>query len=166
MFRRLQDFEKQWERETESTLKLLRALTDASLAQAVGPGGRTLGKLAWHLTLSVGEMMRRTGLEIAGPGEHAAQPDSAAEIAAAFEQTAASLDEQVRLDWSDKSLESEDEMYGERWKRGYTLQALLLHQAHHRGQMTVLMRQAGLPVPGVYGPSKEEWAEYGMPPHE
>jgi uncharacterized damage-inducible protein DinB len=29
--------------------------------------------------------------------------------------------------------------------------------------MTVLMRQAGLPVPGVVGPSKEEWAAMGMP---
>jgi uncharacterized damage-inducible protein DinB len=39
---------------------------------------------------------------------------------------------------------------------------LIQHQAHHRGQMTVLMRQAGLPVPGIYGPSKEEWANFGM----
>ncbi|MBI2416475.1 MAG: hypothetical protein HYV28_00920 [Ignavibacteriales bacterium] len=29
--------------------------------------------------------------------------------------------------------------------------------------MTVLMRQAGLKVPGAYGPSREEWAAYGMP---
>jgi uncharacterized damage-inducible protein DinB len=29
--------------------------------------------------------------------------------------------------------------------------------------MTVLMRQAGIKVPGVYGPAKEEWAAYGMP---
>ena len=40
---------------------------------------------------------------------------------------------------------------------------LFLHQIHHRGQMTVLMRQAGLEVPGVYGPSRPEWAHYGMP---
>ena len=44
-----------------------------------------------------------------------------------------------------------------------TLQILLFHQTHHRGQMTVLMRQAGLPVPGMYGPAKEDWAKYGMP---
>ena len=30
--------------------------------------------------------------------------------------------------------------------------------------MTVLMRQAGLKVPGVYGPAREEWAEFGMQP--
>jgi len=43
---------------------------------------------------------------------------------------------------------------------------LNLHQAHHRGQMTVLMRQAGMKVPGVYGPSKEEWSAFGMEPME
>jgi hypothetical protein len=25
------------------------------------------------------------------------------------------------------------------------------------------MRQAGLPVPDIYGPTKEGWAAYGMP---
>jgi hypothetical protein len=32
--------------------------------------------------------------------------------------------------------------------------------------MTVLMRQAGLKVPGVYGPSREEWSQFGMQPQE
>jgi uncharacterized damage-inducible protein DinB len=54
-------------------------------------------------------------------------------------------------------------MYGEQWPRGTMLNALIAHQTHHRGQMTVLMRQAGVPVPGMYGPSKEEWAAMGMP---
>jgi hypothetical protein len=26
-----------------------------------------------------------------------------------------------------------------------------------------LMRQAGLKVPGVYGPAREEWSLWGMP---
>ena len=46
------------------------------------------------------------------------------------------------------------------------LSSLIRHQAHHRGQMTVLMRQAGLPVPGVYGPAREEWKAYGQEPEE
>ena len=28
--------------------------------------------------------------------------------------------------------------------------------------MTVLLRQAGLTVPGIYGPAKEGWAAYGL----
>jgi uncharacterized damage-inducible protein DinB len=43
------------------------------------------------------------------------------------------------------------------------LRVLIQHEVHHRGQMTVLMRQAGLEVPGVYGPAREEWAACGMP---
>ena len=40
------------------------------------------------------------------------------------------------------------------------------HQIDHRGQMTVLMRQAGLNVPGVYGPSLEGWTSVGTNPPE
>ena len=47
------------------------------------------------------------------------------------------------------------------WTKGQALSVLLVHQIHHRGQMTVLMRQAGLKVPGIYGPALEEWERYG-----
>ncbi len=53
-------------------------------------------------------------------------------------------------------------MFGMMWPRGLTLQVLIRHEIHHRAQMTVLMRLAGLRVPGIYGPSREEWAERGM----
>jgi uncharacterized damage-inducible protein DinB len=39
---------------------------------------------------------------------------------------------------------------------------IIKHIIHHRGQMTVLMRQAGLKVPGVYGPAREEWEKIGL----
>jgi uncharacterized damage-inducible protein DinB len=57
-------------------------------------------------------------------------------------------------------------MYGETWKNGFSLWVLIAHQAHHRAQMIVLMREAGLKVPGVYGPSKEEWESMHMQPME
>ena len=53
-------------------------------------------------------------------------------------------------------------MYGEKWMRGVTLRVVTEHEVHHRGQMTILMRQAGLKVPGLFGPAKEEWSEFGM----
>jgi uncharacterized damage-inducible protein DinB len=43
---------------------------------------------------------------------------------------------------------------------------LMLHQTHHRGQLATYMRIAGLKVPGPYGPAREEWTNYGMPPQE
>jgi uncharacterized damage-inducible protein DinB len=164
MFRALADFQKSWEYEAQCTAKLLRALTDASLLQAVTPHDRTLGRIAWHVVTSVPEMMERTGLRLSGPGKDASMPASAAAIAPAYEAVAASLAEQLREQWTDDTLSVKDEMYGEAWKRGFTLAVLIRHQSHHRGQMTVLMRQAGLRVPGVYGPAREEWSEFGMPP--
>ena len=164
MFRAIADFEKAWSYETDATLKVLRALTDISLAQAVGPEGRTLGRLAWHLVLTIPEMAGQTGLVVPGPPLDAPPPAHAADIATAYQTTAAALRTQLSAQWNDAGLLVEDEMYGERWARGYTIFALLVHQTHHRGQMTVLMRQAGLPVPGVYGPAREEWASMGMQP--
>ena len=166
MYRKIQDFQSAWEHETDATLKVFEALTDESLEQVVYPGGRTLGRIAWHIVQTLPEMGSRTGLNVDGPGEIDPIPDSAGGIVARFSEAAGSLGRQIGETWTDADLEVEDNMYGEVWKRGQTLGALVNHQTHHRGQMTVLMRQAGLKVPGVYGPSKEEWAEYGAPPQE
>lgn len=165
MFRRVADFQKAWVQEREGTLKVLEALTDASLSQAVTDDDRTLGRMAWHLTTTLGEMMGRTGLPVAGPAEDAPVPDSAAAIVDAYDTASKAVADGVG-GWEDATLETEDEMYGQTWARGLTLQILIHHQAHHRGQMTVLMRQAGLKVPGVYGPAREEWASHGMPAPE
>jgi uncharacterized damage-inducible protein DinB len=163
MFRRIADFQKSWAADSEATLKVLRVLTDASLGQSVAPGGRTLGRLAWHLTCTLGEMPGHVGLEVESPAYESDPPDSAAAIAAAYEKASRSLLAQLEA-WSDATLDVEDDMYGQRWTRGFTLHALLEHQIHHRGQMTVLMRQAGLRVPGIYGPAREDWASMGMQP--
>jgi uncharacterized damage-inducible protein DinB len=166
MYRTIQDFQEDWATETEAAQKVLEALTDDSLGQEVYSGGRTLGRIAWHLVQTLPEMGGRTGLTVVGPGETEPIPASAQQIADRFREAAASLGRQIQESWTDADLEVEDDMYGEMWKRGQTLRALVAHQTHHRGQMTVLMRQAGLKVPGVYGPSKEEWAAYGAPPQE
>lgn len=163
MLRRIDDFQKGWAYELESTGKILNALTDASLSQKVTPDGRTLGFLAWHLTQSLGEMLGLVGLKIDAPGFDKECPTSAAEIAAAYDKAAKSVADEIKKNWTDETLEQTDNMYGDTWARGLTLFILIAHQAHHRGQMTVLMRQAGVPVPGVYGPAKEEWAAMGAP---
>jgi uncharacterized damage-inducible protein DinB len=144
-------------------LKVLRALTDASLGQSVSPGGRTLGRLAWHITCTLGEMPGHVGLKVDSPAHESDPPGSATAIAAAYETASRSLLMQIKA-WSDATLDVEDDLYGQRWARGFTLHALLEHQIHHRGQMTVLMRQAGLKVPGIYGPAREEWSAMGMEP--
>jgi len=164
MFHSINDFAYVWESEIEGTQKILKHLTNASLSREVGPGRRTLGRLAWHLTTVIPEMMNRTGLKITEPDPEAPVPDTAKEIFRMYNHAAIALMDQVKSSWDDSTLGIVDEMYGQKWTRSVTLQALVFHQIHHRGQMTVLMRQAGLQVPGLYGPSKDEWAQFGMEP--
>lgn len=163
MLRRIEDFQKDWAYEVESTGKILNALTDESLSQKVTEDGRTLGFLGWHLVQTLPEMLGLVGLTIDGPAHADACPTKAADIAAAFERAAKSVADEIGKNWTDESLLEENDMYGESWAKGLTLFYLIAHQAHHRGQMTVLMRQAGLAVPGIYGPAKEEWAAMGAP---
>jgi uncharacterized damage-inducible protein DinB len=161
MFRNLAAFNGLWTHESESTLKLLEQLTDASLAQAVTPGGRSLGRLANHLIETLTEMPQRMGLGI--QEEHAAYA-TAADIVSNYMRCSDQLLSAINAKWTDANLDDTADMYGEQWTHYFSLGVLVLHQAHHRGQMTVLMRQAGLAVPGIYGPSKEEWEQMGVPP--
>lgn len=162
MFRKIDDFIDAHAAESESTRKVLASLTDASLAQKVTPSGRSLGFLAWHIATSVPEMLKTAGLAAEGPAPDAPQPKSARAIADGYALAAASVATAVRA-WKDGMLEEKIPMYGEQWPRKQVLACLLMHEAHHRGQLTVLMRQAGLKVPGIYGPAAEEWAALGIP---
>jgi len=165
MYRSIDEFRDDWARESTSTRKLLQALTDASLAQRVDPAGRTLGRIAWHIVQTLPEMGGQAGLPVAGPDHGAPVPD-AATLAGEYARAAQSVSEAVGKVWTDVQLGDRIEMYGQTWTKGMTLAALVRHEIHHRGQLTVLMRQAGLPVPGVYGPSREEWGQFGMPVQE
>jgi uncharacterized damage-inducible protein DinB len=162
MYPTIDSFLEDWKGEREATLKILHALTDASLGQKVWADGRTLGAIAWHIATTLGEMGGKAGLPIASPAEDAEVPAQAAEIVGAYDTASRSLAEQVRGLWKDGMLKDELSLYGSTWRRDAVLASLVRHQVHHRGQMTVLMRQAGLRVPGVYGPSREEWAGMGM----
>jgi uncharacterized damage-inducible protein DinB len=164
MITTIADFERLWSQEIEASQKVLKHITDTSLGFSVGADNRTIGRLAWHITTTIGEMMTRTGLTIAGPKHDEPVPASAKAIFTAFNDAAISLLEQVKSTWKDASLQEKDEMYGEQWTRSATLTALIMHQVHHRGQLTMLMRAAGLAVPGVFGPAREEWAAFGMIP--
>lgn len=163
MYRKIEDFVRAWEYEADSTGKVMAVLTDKSLSQSISADHRTLGRIAWHISQTIPEMMNQTGLVIGGVDPHAPVPSGVAEIQRAYADSSKSLVSELKSKWTDADLEKEDNMYGETWKRGVTLSALLMHQAHHRGQMTVLMRQAGLRVPGIYGPAMEEWSAYGQP---
>jgi uncharacterized damage-inducible protein DinB len=162
MFRKVYDFVADFREESEATGKLLAALTDASLAQRVSPEGRSLGQIAWHITLTLGEMLAHAQLAVAGTPADAPVPATVAELVAAYRRQAQAAVTAVAEAWNDAMLAEEIPMYGESWPRGKVLSALIRHEVHHRGQITVLARQAGVVIPGVYGPAREEWAALGI----
>lgn len=166
MFRKIEDFIQDWKYESESTLKVFKNISNEELNKKNNENVRSIAVLAWHTTITLNEMMNKAGLPVSGPGEHSKPPSTIKEIVDAYERSALSVTEQVSKNWNDDSLLEEVNMYGENWKKGTVLSILIKHQAHHRGQLTILMRHAGLKVPGVYGPSKEEWAQYNMPTME
>jgi uncharacterized damage-inducible protein DinB len=163
MYRRVDDFLASWKVESEGTQRLLDVLTQDSLTQSVADGHRTIARVAWHIITSISEMANRTGLTVAGPDPESKPPAKVEDFQKAYKESAASLAAQVGANWDESTLEVQDDMYGEQWARGKTLAILQTHEVHHRGQMSVLMRQAGITLPGIYGPSKEEWGNYNMP---
>ena len=163
MYRKTEDFIRDWNYESSSTLKMFGNITDAALSKSYNDDVRSIVRLVWHITGSISEMMNKAGLSVEGPAEHAAPPATMKEIIEMYARTSDSLVSEIKSKWNDSDLAGEIPMYGETWTRGATLIILVTHQAHHRGQLTVLMRLAGLKVPGVYGPSKEEWSAMGLP---
>lgn len=158
----LNGFLKIWEKEAEFTQRILNALTDSSLSQTITEQDRNLGRIAWHIVTTIPEMMIKTGLVFEGIKEDAPVPKTAHEIADRYQEVNTSIVTSIKEQWTDQTLLEERDMYGESWTISTTLNALISHQVHHRGQMTVLMRQACLKVPGIYGPAREEWGQYGM----
>lgn len=162
MFRHIDDFIQAFEYESESTLKVFRNISNEALLARPHDNIRSIQRLVWHITITLGEMPGKAGLNIECPDEHSAPPDDINAICQAYETAAKSVMEQVKSRWTDADLSTEVNMYGEQWSKGTILTVLVKHEAHHRGQLTVLMRLNGLSVPGVYGPSKEEWAAWNM----
>jgi uncharacterized damage-inducible protein DinB len=166
MYYKISDFIEDWKYESESTIKVLSNLSDEVLTVKFNKEIRTAGRLAWHIVTAVGEMAHRTGLTFKTVDEKAPIPKTAREIVDEYKRASYGLTEEMKEKWNDDTLSIEDDMYGEMWTRGKTLSILITHQIHHRAQLTIVMRFAGLKVPGIYGPSKEEWAGYGMEPQE
>lgn len=167
MFHTISDFIEIWQEEAKNTEKLFSAINDATLNKELVPGLRTIKQLGWHIIDTPREMLELTGLTIKAAEDRETATASVQTMIDAHRHVVSAVTHQVQTHWNNKSLHQTDNMYGETWTRSQTLSALLFHLIHHRGQMTVFMRIAGLKVPGLYGPAKEEWAEMGLqPPQE
>lgn len=162
MYTAVSHFINEWNQEAVSTQKVLDALTDESLQQKVSPEDRTLGEIAWHIVASTPGMLMEFGVTVKSSLNEADLPTFAREIAETFRGVSAETSEAISEQWTDQSLSETKNVFGMDLPRAVMLNMLNKHIIHHRGQMTVLMRQAGLKVPGVYGPSREEWSQMGM----
>jgi uncharacterized damage-inducible protein DinB len=164
MIRKIEDFLTEWKYESESTLNLFKLINNKALNLKSHENVRSIAVLTWHIAITISEMPNKAGLPVSGPDEHSKPPSTMEEIIAAYEHSSASLIQELVKHWTDTNLTEDINMYGNVWKKGTVLSVLIKHQAHHRGQLTVLMRQAGLKVSGIYGPAKEEWAAWNMAP--
>lgn len=165
MIKDLNDFYSWWKEETAFTLKIFAAIPDQDFEKVPAKGLRSPALLCFHLAHTTCEMMQKTGLPLEWTLGEKYSGQSKSEIMAAFEKGSEELVKAISSAWNNDTLEISDNMYGENWKRGLTLQILITHLIHHRGQLTAVMRMLGARVPGIYGPAQEEWVEYGLEPH-
>ncbi|MCA0758200.1 DinB family protein [Paenibacillus sp. N4] len=161
MFTDVQSFITEYKNEAIATQRLLDALADDSLRQKATKDGRPLGQIAWHLAQAC-EILAPAGLTVPHPEKDSPHPAYASTIAQAYKTAADAILETAQARLTDALLAETIEQFGRKMTKGYLLYLFLKHEIHHRGQLTVLMRIAGLPIAGVYGPSKEEWERFGM----
>ena len=151
-----------WDEEARKTVALLRALPVDQYDFRPDPGGRSLGEMAWHL--AEGDAYNSYGVE-AGSFEPSmrppgiARPRAVAELAPGYERIHADAMARLRK-LRPEDLDREIKFYdGQHRRIGDILwDGLLLHLVHHRGQLSLLCRQACGAPPGMYGPNREEMA--------
>jgi len=146
------------EQEAQTTRRVLERVPDAALGWKPHPKSMSLGQLALHVATTPGgvaEIAARPGLD--EPPQFV-QPaaQSAAELVPALEQSLAKArgllggmdDRQAMETWTLKS--------GEQVLMTMPRAIMLNHWYHHRGQLSVYLRQLNVPVPSIYGPSADE----------
>ena len=150
------------EQEAQTTRRVLERVPQEHLAWRPHPRSYSLGQLALHIAQTPG-LVAELGMQSpASPPQFVQDqaktsaelvPAMNASIAKAKEILSGMNDETFMAAWrlvaGDKELMS--------MPRGAFLRAIMLnHWYHHRGQLTVYLRQLNVPVPSVYGPSADE----------
>ena len=150
-----------WDREAQSTAKLLRALPPAKYDFRPDAGGRSLGELAWHL--AEGDAYMSLGIEngqfsMAAKPPNIERPRTVEALAPGYErihQEAVARVRNLKPEDLDRSIEF---FGGPRPIRDILWDAIIFHTIHHRGQLALMCRLAGGEAPGLYGPNREETA--------
>lgn len=161
MYPSVQAFLEDWKGEAAKTKSVLEALTDVSLSYQTVPNQRSIGRVAWHIVTSICEFMTPTGADFGVSLNMDRVPETAAEISGTYAKLCeAGLS--VASKWNDSAMQETKNFFWEEWTIGFAMLSMNKHEIHHRGQLTALMRQAGIKPPIVYGPAQEDWALFGM----
>ncbi|HEX9687789.1 MAG TPA: DinB family protein [Thermoanaerobaculia bacterium] len=151
------------EAEAQTTRRVLERVPDNQLAWRPHEKARTLGELALHVAIVPGGVAEL----VASPSPAQApqfidpSPKSASELIPALDQSIAKAkevlggmdDATLMATW--RMMNGERELFAV--PRMALLRSVMLnHWYHHRGQLTVYLRELGVPVPSIYGPSADE----------
>ncbi|MEK4254082.1 MULTISPECIES: DinB family protein [unclassified Ureibacillus] len=155
MYRKIDDFIKDWQHNSAGTIAIMESITEDKKHVAIVEGHNSLEFLSWHLTNAPLFFCGLIGQSLNVQINPSTPPSTMKEIIDEYKKVNEKVVNAVKkLD--DSSLEKEVDMIGQPTAIGAVLRMLIDHQTHHRAQMQVLLRQAGLPVPGVMGPTKEQ----------
>ena len=149
--------------ETQTTRRVLERVPNDQLAWRPHAKARTLGELALHVAMVPGGVAEL----VASPSPAEAptftdpSPKSASELIPALDESIAKA-KKVLVGMDDAALMATWRlMQGDREllavPRVAMLRSVMLnHWYHHRGQLTVYLRELGVPIPSIYGPSADE----------
>jgi uncharacterized damage-inducible protein DinB len=157
----LEMFLSAWEREAESTLKLLRALPATQYDFRPDAGGRSLGELAWHLAegdayMSYGIEAGRFDMDAKPPNIE--RPRAVEALAPGYERIHREAVARIRK-LKPEDIERSIPFFGGPTPiRDILWSMIISHNIHHRGQLSLMCRLAGGKAPGLYGPNREEMA--------
>jgi uncharacterized damage-inducible protein DinB len=158
------DLLQELEQEAPATRRVLERIPDDRLDWRPHDKSMTFGELAMHVANLPGAIAELSAIsfDIKTPMPRPGAA-STAEVLAAFDRSLARARTLLRA-MNDGDLASPwNMMDGDRvlWSvsRGELLRSVMLnHWYHHRGQLTVYLRQNDVPLPAVYGDSADERA--------
>jgi uncharacterized damage-inducible protein DinB len=145
--------------ELPAFVRVLKALPAGKLDYKPEPRSRTAGELAWLLATEEAALV---SLLDSGSVQwkESKPPASVDEIVAAFERSAAAVDERLgKLDdagWGKKVRFLMDGAPAWEDTVEQFLWGFLFDEVHHRGQLTTYLRPMGGKVPSIYGPSADD----------
>jgi uncharacterized damage-inducible protein DinB len=154
----------EFQEELAATRRILDRVPADKLAWKPHEKSMSLGQLAMHIATVPAGIARITStdsFDVLQGNFAPLLPKSTAEIHAALEESARSVETTLRETedaWAEapwRLMAGDRELQARpRFKAWRTL--MLNHWYHHRGQLTVYLRLLGIPVPVIYGPTADE----------